>query len=350
MKFDLLNKIEDIQIEGFINYSEDRFQEFINLYREVNGEESARKAEKRFNWQFKDNPYGDQSLIKLYSYKGNVIAAIGTIPSQMKINQSLEKVYYTCDMMVSRDYQKRGIGIILLKKFIQSFQTSFIYGVKEDLFSMLKRMDFQELGDLVLFYKIYNEERFRKAKGLVSLPKTQVINRRSVARESKAKLEFIQDFDDAFSELFNKLKDNYKYITVRDKAYLSWKYKNHPYHNYKTLISKDSRGGLNGYIIFRDAKTQDCNFGSIAEIVAFPQDEEIIGLLLSGAVDYLEKRGVDYIETAISPEVFKNSLGNMGFVELGIKPGFFFFDKKSRFSSNNEDWFVTKGDSDVDLI
>jgi hypothetical protein len=58
-----------------------------------------------------------------------------------------------------------------------------------------------------------------------------------------------ENFDASFDRLWEKLEDRWPVALVRNSEYLEWRFRGHPWHEYRLLTCRDGAGELMGYAV-----------------------------------------------------------------------------------------------------
>jgi hypothetical protein len=142
---------------------------------------------------------------------------------------------------------------------------------------------------------------------------------------------------------------------VRDKEYLNWRYCDVPDVDYTIYLAEKNKE-ICGYIVLRSVKVPEVRgllLGCIFDILALPDQDDVIHCLISRAIEYFEKEKVDAIGCKmIVNKRFQKVFRKHGFIYSSfIKYGHFcVYSTHQKISEtylkDMSSWFIQLGDSD----
>ncbi len=221
------------------------------------------------------------------------------------------------------------------------------------------------VGEIPLYMNIYKLENFLTAiikikpiGKLLSLPGiliVKIIHReKKIKPEKKYKVKEILDFNDDFDDLWIRLKDRRKIMSIRSSEFLNWRIKNHPEIKYKTLGAYIDNT-LMGYIVLKveDRKLRGkikSKLGSIVDLLAV--DDDVILALYSDAKKYFKGEDVDFVATWVTDaSPHKNIFTDLGFHQSRSKIPFIVkdLDENEKYKQTiikEENWYLMPVESD----
>ena len=142
--------------------------------------------------------------------------------------------------------------------------------------------------------------------------------------------------------MWNKVKDGYTKIVVRNYSYIKWKYGKCRGLKYKLiLVERDSE--LVGVGVFRKH-----NNGSRLVDYLGPANGLQIKYLIAKTFKN-ECSGSNSASCICTDEEFKNVLRFLGFRRYKDRPRFYVFSNLKNDREPEKDWFIMQGDSDGDF-
>jgi hypothetical protein len=163
----------------------------------------------------------------------------------------------------------------------------------------------------------------------------------------------VASFDERINDLWEKVANDYKIITVRDKTYLNWRFANIPGGDYTIYIAEKEKQVL-GYTVLKCEKYSGLNVGRIFELIVPSGQEETGQSLVLKAIEFFEQKKADFIlYSLIGDKNYHQILKKCGFINYRLQ------ERKSRFVArlntaripktlleDRRNWFVQTGDSD----
>lgn len=335
----------------------------------------------RWYWEFVNNPYwaGDKLPIWIALQDGRLVGQTCAMYSPLMVGGYLYKVAWSVDTIVLPECRGGRIGNRLQRasanhnKIFMSLSMSEANRRIKIKFGSIpvdpvcvytKRMSYHR--DTIYKFFIKRAEKnaiIRKLThrivrvllidGLLAFLANTLVDIHNVSLKNKAKanttkIRRIENFD-CVQSLWEKTKNQYDVIVVRDAQYLNWKFVRQPHMDYKKFTAE--RGGeTKGYIVFRKGQSPERNIGIIADLYAAKGDKETLEALIASAVDFFGK-SVELIECATTVEEYKRAYLNLGFVKIKeVVPMFY---SKEDFPgediiTKHGSWFLNRGDHDWD--
>ena len=186
--------------------------------------------------------------------------------------------------------------------------------------------------------------------GIVSLAATPV----AAALRSRAAspdVHLVGDFDERFTELWERVAPKFTFAVRRDAAYLRWKYLALPHIRYH-VVAVDRGTRIAGYAVYRHADEPRGRVTALVDLLADPEDRPAIRELLSAVERDARTAGSDKIRAFIMNDAFRTIMRAEGYsqvrstIELVAKINAVPVDPD--FYDRTGAWHVTFGDSDQD--
>ena len=184
----------------------------------------------------------------------------------------------------------------------------------------------------------------------LTLPWVRLVARpRPVTEE----IRVIRQFDDRFTELWERVGARFAFAVRRDAGYLNWKYVQPPHVRYQiaALVRGDR---ADGYIVYRHAREPLGRTTRLVDLFADPDDEAGVLALLRWLDREARAADSDRIRTYITHGGFRRLLKKSGYyqtkspVQLVAKVNA--LDPPPGFYANADGWHVTLGDADLDTV
>ncbi len=272
---------------------------------------------KRWRWEFKENPYG--SLQVFGDSEGKIVGHMGLIGVPIKLDDTIVKGSQAVDLAVAPEFRGRGMFAEIGKKLTREAESKgcvISYSMPNELGGHRKYGMFC-VSEIPALTKIISRKGFAlfaliKLGGLLKRPHLtsisnfmilfrDLIRRTAVKSHKPSGLErpqkrIITLFDDQFDRLWTEVSTQQKFLTVRDKTYLNWRYIKRPYSNY-VILAVERSDTLKGYVILSTkvsglSARVALKTGYIVDV--FAKSEENIRLLIQMACDYFAEINADF--------------------------------------------------------
>lgn len=336
------------------------------------------KDEKLLKYMFYENPYNyllidNEHLSFLGAWKDDrMIGLLGVMPSVFNIKG--QKSFGCCmtNWIVSSKYRNTGAGLALLSKLQQASPNILLsLGINEKVAKLYKIMRWNVVENVPRWVGLTNKERtIKKLLNGDFNPLRYWNDLKPIQNNSSYLVKEVVDLDE---KMWNEFYwGNFAKRTIgfaRDYLFLSWRYLNNSFFDYKTIICYDTYGNYKGIAIIRiEHILNNEKIGRIVEFISTNQDSSIAlaNFLISIDKDILffdffcfssisswglEAVGFKRISKSHEdqfnfPLRFQPIDLNMTdlIASLYASPKF----KKEYNVIEDEMWYVTKGDSDQD--
>jgi hypothetical protein len=290
------------------------------------------RQENYWHWQFMENP-AEKPIIVVAEDDSKVVGQCTLLPSKMTVKGEEILGGQSIDTMVSNDYRRQGI---YEKMAFTSYDMGIERGIKirfgfpskPALQGLLEKLGGTLITDIPLYLKIYRLDNF-----LASIIKLKFLSKilaipgmllvRLIYRETKInikekyEMKEIQNFNEDFDKLWDRIKIDSPIMSNRDSKFLNWRIKDHPNIQYKTFGAyKD--GELKGYMILKVENRKvkgkfDIKLGSIVDMIAINEDV-ILGLY---------NKSKEYFKDVQTDLVVCWATDSMKYKDIFMKLGFF---------------------------
>lgn len=258
-------------------------------------------------WLFRDNLNSERNLTSVAEAGGKIIALHANVPGFCKFKDDIVMVGQPVDNLVHPDF--RGMRITkdvhgLSYDFYAREGMSFGFGFPnkvyykvgkrwlkyEDLcpiFIMLKRLNLRlafktRVPSFLHFLqhgvRMLSGQYYRFSVMFNRLPKPNL------------SIQELSDVNSSLDILWERARDRYQIMTVRDSRFLKWRFADKADGPYDILMAQDD--GPAGYVILKTAKKGDELVGYIADILSI--NRSVDHFLIGAALSYFAAKGVDY--------------------------------------------------------
>jgi hypothetical protein len=355
------------------------------FYFETFAESTSLKYPSRWNWLYIENPFcktTHELPLWIALDKDRVVGMAGSMQCRFQINQSTIKAAWGCDFRVSRDFRGKGLGKALEKARLSSLnffsldmskvsrlvktKLGALTGKAALNFLCVKRFEPSLLFKDFLRYLgiksaetslIYQIGLKLGAHKLFSTIVVLLFNFRSKKRSAESiksnlsNLEYknVDHFDEAVTQLWEKISKGYSLAVCRDSAYLNWKFVQQPHINYQRYIVLNN-GELCGVLIFRLGEEPEIPIGTIVEAYT-DKGTATLKEMLAFALKSLNEQGALIIRCVSTSAILSEILVNLGFRPFEYYVPVFLLNEKNcsmQQRAIDGEWFLSLGDQDLD--
>lgn len=315
-------------------------------------------------WQFRDNPAGSANLIAVAEVTGRIVGQHANVPVYFKFKDKIVKAGQPVDNLIHPSF-RGGKSIKDTYKlscylYVREGMT-FGFGFPNEIYYPVgkKLLKYEDLCPLPTMFKRLSwrlpfKKKFPMLPSYLQLGIQKLsmkfyrlpvilkgLSRRTLSLE---RLSFLgSDMD----RLWEKAKDRYGIMAIRDYRFLKWRYLDKPDGPYDILLAQD--GNPLGYVVAKVTRKEEHLVGYIVDILSI--DKTVDNFLIGTTLNYFISKKVDYSLCRIlrEDEVY-NILLDYGFRENEAFPStpvvYQIFDNEvdCSFFKNLRNWHLTYGD------
>jgi hypothetical protein len=305
-------------------------KEIIQLFNKVF---NSNRKEEHWNWQFMENSAG-KSVIVVAEDDSKIVGQCTLLPTTMVVRGEEVLAGQSIDTMINEDFRGKGIHGELANKSYEigvenNIQFRFGFPSQMALRGLLGGIGGSLVTEIPLFTNYYrldnillNVVKIKFLAKILSIPLHGLI--KFVYKEQKIKIKEnyifkeIEEFDEEFDKLWDKVKADSPIMTKRDSKFLNWRIKNHPDIDYKTFGAY-LNNELAGYIITKTEKRKIRNnpnirLGSMVDIMGI--NEDVIAALYFKVKEYFKSQNTDLVVTWASESMqYRGLLARLGFAK-----------------------------------
>ena len=318
-------------------------------------------------WQYQANPAG-QALAALASEgaAGRIVGQFGAIPVRVVIDGEERLAALALNVATDPAYRRQGMFAALGEasdKLMAQAGVSLAFAMPNanSFPGFLSRLSYSFAGDVPFLVRPVNLRRLVRSRLRVPLiPDVAALASRPFfprlphqPREpAGVAVDIVTQFDEAFDDLWKRLRNRHRVMLVRDAAYLNWRYVRIPLREY-TCFAAHAGGALAGYIVLRVAELLGLRGGFVVDFVteASERGRRAGEALLSHALAFFADEDVDLLATLMLPHTHEYRLLRSARFRPLPK---FLLPQRFRLVARDADpalsvknWFFTFGDYDV---
>jgi hypothetical protein len=336
----------------------------IDLLGDVYGEVTKETAGKTWHWKYESNPAAPPGGPRMFVVEcgGRIVGFLGTLAGRVKIRDSVLPLMWTVDWAVHPKH--RGCGVRMFRYSLEVLKDVVHLGAAlPRSYALARKLGALDACTPTTFTRLlhpYNALRARPIRtdlvllftGLSKLASVGLALVRDRPCTRHVKVNPISQLDGRFDALWERASTGYDVITVRDAAFLNWRFVECPHKTYKIFAAQKDEE-VSGYVVFRMAESNGSRCAQIVDFLVCRDDRDSLVCLLAAVTEYAESQEADTVRCLISQDqtTYQGVLKRNGFlfrrdrVKMLLNPG----SPEVDYMLNSRNWFLTYGDSDVEM-
>jgi hypothetical protein len=323
--------------------------------------------ERFVKWRYFPGPIpGGETPFWVFVKGGEILGACGVEPVTLVVDGTAMTAVRTLDIMVRPDLDGLGLGALMNLVLFRRFPITLVTGSNERSHSLLTRM-FHHATDL-RFWKLplraraVIDAKFQlgpfnaiaalpvdAALGIGRIMSRPRVPKGVVIREMKA-------FDEQLEALSRRCEMVTRVMVRRNDSYLNWRFVQNPRCRYR-LFGAFVGNRLEGYVVTRlnRARPNPRREAEIVDWLVAPQFENadaLLAALFYAGVGQLRQEGAGIVSCAVATG---STVAPIESIRFRLRPAermpFFVRAADSTLHARlsvGQDWFVTRGDFDVE--
>jgi hypothetical protein len=306
-------------------------EEIVNILKKTFPKWSNRTIE-YWKWKHIETPSKICTYVAVNGDK--IIGILCDIVLKLKLGDKTVNYIYGDDTATDPEYRGRGVYTNLYK-YVHSDRIN--YGTFFNLWMTENPTLFKsasKYGSLPFPFsvshmvKINNLEKYLNNRGINTIQNriglyflkkiNSVIHNQSKPKKSDPNLTIstIEQFDERVDEFWEKVKEEYSYILVKNQDFLNWRYCSD--NSDKYIIRLATRGdNILGFCVLRYMKNKDDLDGIIMELLAPKENVYVVDSMIDDALEQFEQIGVNSVNCqVIHGHPYNNILSQRGFIDV----------------------------------
>ncbi|HSL23024.1 MAG TPA: GNAT family N-acetyltransferase [Vicinamibacterales bacterium] len=329
------------------------------LYRRVFGADAADAQNLRWSWEFVHNPNApsDGPMIWVAREGPAIVGQCAAIPVRLAVAGHEAVGGWGTDVMVAPERQRQGLGEQLLRMWDRNVGVALGLNPSESSYQLFRKLGWPDIGTVPCLVKPLTRRAVRLPRwpvpvnrllSAVTWPFVLVIGR---TRPLRSHTRIVHRFDEAATELWQRVASKFDLAVRRDTAYLNWRYATTPHVRYSAvLLEREER--LDGWAVFRHVHEPLGRVTLLVDLLADPADEEGVAALLRRVDREARAADSDKIRTFMLHAAFRKVLKRSGYFQvkswLRLIAKVNVVQVPAAFYKHVDRWHITLGDSDVD--
>jgi GNAT superfamily N-acetyltransferase len=362
------------------------FPAIETFLREAYGALASFKAEDRWNWQFRRNPFrtspSDFVPVWIAETSGKVVGQIAVQEGEIQVDGVRRTAGWVVDVMILPAFRGLGLGHRIYSAVARDYPFLVTLTMAPATRRMADKLGAVEFGRVHLYSRIlkldhqtvrrYVRMRTRHHRHVGKLAEvlcTYFAAHRLTAHLGNVLLAFrnavvplplatkqtqineVQRFGPEIDLWWDRVSAQFPVAFTRDSQFLNWRFYDCPQMKYRRFIAL-RKNEVAGYLVLRRNHKVELPHGIIVDFLAARDDKATVTDLISFA---LESFGTEVaaIECASSISEFTAVLRKFGFRSVRTeRPNAIVQDEemRTRLRNSSSDWLLSKADHDWDQI
>ncbi len=323
--------------------------------------------EQYHRWQYLENPAGlALASLAIDEASGHVIGQFGAIPIRVAIDSEPRLAAIALNVATNPEYRRQGMFAALgasSDALMTQAEVALAYAMPNanSFPGFVSRLGHTHAGDIAFLVRPVNMRRLARSRlGVPLLPDMAAFVTRPFAPAlpgepidvTGVEVGQVIQFDEAFDDLWKRLRNRHRVMVVRDASYLEWRYLRIPLREYSCLAAIVNRE-LAGYIVLRVASMLGLQAGLVVDFVteASERGRRAGEALLSHALAHFAGEEVDLLAALMLPHAHEYALLRKArfrpLPKFLLPQPFRLVARGPAQALNVKNWFFTFGDYDV---
>ena len=270
-------------------YEAKDFDQVVALYSQM-FEDQTKRLEKLHKWLYELNPAKDPKKFNGWVFEdGKIFGYVSGMPCLIKIQNKNYRAIIAQNTSVHQQHQGKGIGKKLYRQLFKDGDIFLALSMtNQSHYMLLKEGCLDICADYLATYNIVSKKT--RLKQLLSSLKRRnmrlminvfkiIFNEVKIINHSGISLIEIYNFNEKFDDLWKRASKSIPILTIRNRAYLNWRYIKSPT-NF-VIIAAEKLDLIKGYIVLDVSKD---TYGTIVDFLVCPEDNQILKCLLLKAI------------------------------------------------------------------
>jgi GNAT superfamily N-acetyltransferase len=350
----------EIHIKQFELSEKDALFAFL---RNTHADDPRQSDPQYWNWHYRKCLFSTPDNIPLWIAKSGekIVGQLGAIPVELNVAKETRRAIWILDFMVHPDFRRYGIGKKLVLAMNEVYPTMLTLITHEQhTLKLLQKLDWKFVGNIRRYSKVVCAGNAVREIAKIT-PLRAVVNTAFSFLRSKypanIAIRKIERFDETFDEFWEQAGAQKKCSVARTADILNWQYVEQPGKKFDIFGFYESEK-LHGYIVmfFRKADKNGVIAKAAITDICYSDHRtenslEVIDALLKTALNAAAERGVGALVTDVIDPLIEGRLKHFDF--WAVKNPLLLVaktDDRQDLVYDLENWFITRGDSDVSIF
>lgn len=343
----IISKVTPADEKSYIDFLQEAYKDQFNNYRF----ESRCEIKEFWRWEYVENPHkiAEKPLVWICRVGENIVGQLCVMPVTVKINNRSYGGGWCQDFMVLPEFRGMGIGQKLVREVKRGLNDTvdvvMAIIATERSRAIFRKQGFIEMGEI-------NKNVAVKAASKI------LLSIRKVGVGRNVDIQEANTFDVEFNRLWEYVSNKFNCLVKRDEEVLKWRFAPQRHWTYRAFIAKEN-GIPKGYVIVKEKscrriRQKSLSTGTISDIFFDPSETYIGRALIETALNVMKKR-TSLVRCDVMNPSAKQFLRSIGFIDIKSS-NMFLLCLSERMAKEDislarkrDNWYLTYGDSDLDL-
>jgi GNAT superfamily N-acetyltransferase len=326
----------------------------------------ARKSEREFwKWHYLENPNMKLDDIPLWVVvcEEEIVGQLATIPVQLKVGSETRAAIWILDFIVREDFRGKGLGKRLVLAAREKYPTTITLGINEQSAGLFRSMGWMEMGTIHRYQKLLylgnglpGAAKIGLARGVLNLVSAPLRfgARKRPRNAGEYTVRTVRGFGAEFDALWERASRQWVCAVRRDLRSLAWQFQEQPGKTFESIgIYEKERMAGYAVLFFRKGIGKAGPVKAAISDLCYEQENaaEIVDALIEFALRAAVERRAGSLVTDVLDPLVEEKLKQHGFWRISKSPQFMACAADAKeVIYESENWFLTRGDSDVSII
>lgn len=298
--------------------------------------------------------------------QNRIVGHFGALAADVVVDGRVVPACWGRDLIVAPAARRLGAGPALVMTAVRAAPRPFmVAGLNDESYALCRGLGFLDNGRIPLFVNVLDAGRLmdtvpsmlgrRPAAALVKT--AQFLANRRRRRGRSIGIAPVGRFDETFDRWWAGVERAVPCVVRRTSATMRWRYREHPWHEYHCFAAHDG-AALRGIVVVRSGRSRGVPAGFISELLADPRDGGALDALVAHAVEWLtspDREPPAFLRCAVLNAAVERALRRAGFLPVPKSPMRWMLIHPAGAGAlgplvDRGRWFLTSGDSDLDLL
>jgi len=347
----------------FMPATEDDVEDILKLRKVLFKYECLWDDNKYIRWRFDFSDPGNykKNHIWVFKYNEEILGIVGATHINLQINGKHQSAHHATDILVRSDYNGSGLGGWLALALTEKMPVLISTGANDDSRSMMARLYHPvprwQVWKLPIRFSVLLSKKWpgipAYLSNMIAAPFDFLLTLRRKRKGVNRPEGFNTKVLEQIPSEIDKFESSNKDIHVeRNETYLNWRYVENPRVDF-TILGMYIEDVLIGIGVSRMYTPIQARHKHACIFEWIGSNEKYSTLVLDATTEYLVSKGVKLIHANAYGKKARHDFSSLGFIERKEEDCIYVISSDKNIQhqlSEANDWMLTAGDSDSDLL